>query len=577
MKLHRALHELQERLGYLPRTELVALAEGLGEPLHRLNELVTSFPHYRLSPPAPVEVKVCRDLACHLGGAIDCRRALDSLAREVGGNQIHVDGASCLGRCDHGTAVVINDHVFWGLAPAEYRRLAQTALHTGSTPDESPPDRSPAGWLLDPYQGHPTYKAVPKFLQEWEGSGERLIAELKASDLRGMGGAGQWAHKKWSDVWQASGDEKYVVCNADESEPATFKDREILQRAPHLVIEGMALAAALFGARQGIIYIRHEYHAAIEITRAAIESARSSGFLGPNAFGPGRPFNLEVFVSPGGYICGEQGALIEAIEDRRAEPRNRPPQLETNGLYDKPTLLSNVETFAWAPSIVLNGGDWYASLGQNGSKGRRLFSICGDLERPGVYELPIGAPLSNLIEQAGGVRSGRRLKALAPSGPSGGLVPAAIPVEHLPPRLRDALPPDQQFLDLLSLKLDIDEFRRHGLMLGAGLVVLDDTRDAAEIAVNATQFYRNESCGKCVPCRIGSQKLAQLGEQLLVQRPSPEAQAAPRATVEELLSILELTSICGLGMSAAKPLSTLFQFFPDDLHRTTGRPTESPR
>lgn len=559
MRIHRALHDLQARLGYLPATELAALSTQLEVSLHRVHELASGYPHYRLEPPPAVEVKVCRDLACELRGASECRRALETLAASLGGRQVVVGGASCLGRCDTAPAVVVNDSVVSGRHASEYVTLVEQVFRTSTLPVEDEPDVSDVGWALDPYRGRPLYSAVSKYLTE--GGPGALLDALKVAFLRGMGGAGQPAHIKWRDTFEAEGDEKFVVCNADESEPATFKDREILQRAPHLVIEGMVLAGLLLGARTGLVYVRHEYRAAIRIVRAAIERAYETGVCGANIVGSGRTFDLEVLVSPGGYICGEQGALIEAIEDRRAEPRNRPPELQTNGLFDQPTLLSNVETFAWVPAIVLNGSEWYAGLGVNGAKGARLFSVCGDVARPGVYEMPIGAPLGELIERAGGVRGGLPLKAVACSGPSGGFTPAILP------------PGD---LDLRSVPLDIDAFRGLGLMLGAGLVVYAEGADLVAQALSASRFFRNESCGKCVPCRIGSQKLAETAERLATRRHGRAELEAANALVRDLEATLGLTSICGLGMSAGKPLATLLQSFPRDLGLDAPLSTSAP-
>jgi NADH:ubiquinone oxidoreductase subunit F (NADH-binding) len=340
----------------------------------------------------------------------------------------------------------------------------------------------------------------------------------------------------------------------------------------------MVLAALLVQAQKGYIYVRHEYHDQIHVLNEALKVARGLEVLGPDVLGTGLPFALEVFESPGGYVCGEQGALIEAIEERRSEPRNRPPQLETNGLFDKPTLLSNVETFAWAPAIVIRGGPWYADQGRKagqwyarkgkpGAKGLRFFSICGHVTRPGVYEVEIGSTLGELIDMAGGVCDGLPLKAFAPSGPSGGFIPAFLTRNDITPDLRRNFPADLETLDIRTLPLDLDEFRTLGLMLGAGLTIYAQTPglNMFDQALNATEFYRNESCGKCVPCRIGSEKLVHIGERITTGGSDLKQLARDKALVDELLKTLELTSICGLGMSAAKPLSSALQLFWQDL------------
>ncbi len=356
-----------------------------------------------------------------------------------------------------------------------------------------------------------------------------------------------------------------MVVNGDESEPGTFKDRELLLRTPHLVIEGVILAALLTGADRGYIYIRHEYEPQIEAVKAAIARAERYGACGENFLDTGRSFPVEVYVSPGGYICGEQSALIEAMEDKRAEPRNKPPLLETNGLHDKPTLLSNVETFAWVPAIFHKGGEWYRDLGVNGCKGARFFSISGDVARPGAYEVPNGITLGQFIgKYAGGMRPGTRLKAVATSGPSAGFLPARLPLEDLPRAAKEKLG-GKPFLNILDLPMDLQAFRDYGLMLGAGLVVYGDRVDMADQALNATEFFRNESCGKCVPCRIGSQKLVEIGTDLLGGRYDGQGLEPVEDMVADLRQAMEMSSICGLGMVVANPLGSVVRHFRSDL------------
>jgi len=463
-------------------------------------------------------------------------------------------------------------------------------------------------WLIDIYQANPSwkpYEAVRRLLKESPAvpvchdpkvdKPHEWMKKLQQAGLLGMGGAGVPAFQKWTDVWKASGPEKYIVCNGDESEPGTFKDREILLRMPHLVIEGVILAGLLSHAQAGYIYIRHEYTEQIESVRRAIQKAMKDNACGDDIFKSGRSFSVEVFVSPGGYICGEQSALLEAMEDRRSQPRNRPPELATNGLRDKPTVVNNVETLAWAPGIMLLGDEWYAQQKMAGCKGRRFFSISGDLKKPGVYEVPIGTTLGELINSyAGGLKDGRKLQAVATSGPSGGLLPASLPVkpgfqeryQSQLSRVREEsekimlekfvsqhLKDKTDTLDILSLPLDLNFFRylnpilglKIEMMLGAGLVVYSDACDLLDEAHNLTQFYRNESCGKCVPCRIGSQKLVEIGKDLLIRQKSKELTSAVVKTVgqdvQELARVMTLTSICGLGTVAPNPLATYLEYF----------------
>ena len=618
------LRAIQEHDGYLPAEQIVGLAKRLGEPLHRLHEVISFFPHFRLKPPPDVEVYVCRDQACHLAGSAQCISMLGGVAGEFGGEaRVKVEEVSCLGRCDGAPAVLIalhrkgqRDHARVLLRPAvgDYTarvKLIISAHIEGRDVPPDPLDRSPRPWRIDPYfdlacdkptgvePDGPTppapYAAVTRFalalknaadLAARKAVGQALIDELKTSDLRGMGGAGRPAFSKWGEVRDESerADHTYIICNADESEPSTFKDREILLQAPHLVVEGMALGALLVGARRGYVYIRHEYFDQIHAIEAEIARATALGVIGPSVLGTGHAFELEVFESPGGYICGEQSALIEAIEEHRAEPRNRPPVIEANGLYNQPTLLNNVETFAWVPSIVLNGGAWYRDSGlaetpwyiarrKPGDKpdrwprgrGRRFFSICGDVARPGVYEIPTGLTLGELIAMAGGMRDGLPLLALAPSGPSGGLLPAILTPDDLPAKRRQSFPAGRTTLSILELPLDKAEFDELGLLLGAGLFVVAGSATVEprarilDVALNATMFFRNESCGKCVPCRIGSQKLVLIGERLAHGLPGPAERAELIALMRVLQEAMEQTSICSLGTSASKPMASLFE------------------
>jgi NADH:ubiquinone oxidoreductase subunit F (NADH-binding)/NADH:ubiquinone oxidoreductase subunit E len=572
----QALHEIQDEHGYLPKSELKSLAARTGVPLYRLQEVASFFPHFRLGdqPPPPISVKVCRDMACHLRGAPALQRQLESAFAELPDGRAEVSGISCLGRCDRAPAVLINEGICTrgidGLR--EILRRMATGEKVVLDPDAGQPLVDSRPWQIDVYGGRPSYQAARDYLATPDPS--RLIESLKTADLRGMGGAGVPAHQKWNDVYQAEGSQKYIVCNADESEPGTFKDREILLRMPHLVVEGVALAGLLTGAERGYIFIRHEYPEEAAAIEAAIREAEKQGALGKRPAGSKRSLSIEVFISPGGYICGEQSALLEAMEDRRAEPRNRPPQLETNGLYDKPTLVSNVETFAWVPGIFLKGGYWYRDLGVNGCKGARLFSICGDVARPGVYEVPNGLPLRDLLALAGGIRDGKQLKAFAPSGPSGGFLPTEIPVDTLAAGFEKRLP--EAFLqgrspgptiDVTDLWLDLQFFRDLGLMLGAGLAVYAEGTDMLEQALNCLEFFRNESCGKCVPCRLGSQKLVEIGTDLGASAYDRTKLKGVEELVRELAATMTLTSICGLGTVAANPLTTLLQYFHDDVDR----------
>lgn len=578
--LVQQLHAIQSQHGYLPEAELRALSEKTGTPLYRMQEVASFYPHFHREPPPPVEVHVCRDVSCQLRGSCETLKAL----REVHQNdeRVQVDGVSCLGRCDRAPVVRVTSEAttrnYCDRTLEEMQQIVQqTAAKEPPAPDTDTDYRVDVDtWRIDPYSAGDVepYAAVREFLRSDVCSKEEVIAALETAGLLGMGGAGGRTYKKWNDVLNADGDVKYVVCNGDESEPGTFKDRELLLRKPHLVLEGVILAGLLIGAEHAYIYIRHEYEEQIEAIRAEIENARSLGLCGEDVLGSGKDLPVSVFVSPGGYICGEQTALIEAMEDKRAEPRNRPPELQTNGLWDCPTLLNNVETLAWVPAIVLKErGQWFADQGRDEYRGARLFSISGDVASPGVYEAPIGLTLGQLIEEfAGGMKDGAPMKAVALSGPSGGFLPRRVPIESLAPGFVKTLDGKAESYDLWQMPLDINVSRRMGVMMAAGIIVYGEGRNMVAAAASASRFFRNESCGKCVPCRIGSQKLVELLD-AIERRELTQADVFGGETshvkrlVDELTEAMRLTAICGLGMVASNPMHSLLLHFRDDVEQ----------
>jgi len=660
-----ALQRIQHQFGYLQSAAMEQFSSESGIPLARLQAVGSFFPHFRFSPPPPVTIHVCRDMACQMAGS---RQAIDKLKQSFP-EGVEVRGVSCLGRCDRAPAACIGsaggEHETYhlGRAPAELEASVRTALkgaHVAQDLDARGPEHSPA-FQIDVYEGKPcSYDGVTKAVQtrnasiaaaaklaaekfqlgphqmeafrqkavgevrtggpedetvnaavlawhrdaDWAkgpelgGWSETFLTELEAADLRGLGGAGIPAAQKLRDVRDAvrsarargTDTRAFIVVNGDESEPGTFKDRELLLRLPHTIVEAVILAGVVTGASQGFIYIRHEYTEQIESCRAEIRRAEALGMCGQGASVLGRPFPVSVFVSPGGYICGEQSALIEAMSDRRAEPRNMPPKLETNGLQDLPTIVSNVETYAWMPYIYVRGGATYAGLGVNGWKGRRFFSISGDVKRPGVYEVPMGMPLRELIYGAnycGGIINDLPLKAFAPSGPSGGFLPAklkpgaGLPRDHTNNKAwialagRRGIDPAAEEIDILDLELELNLFRALSptQALGAGLVVYAEGRDMAEQAFYSLEFFRNESCGKCVPCRLGSQKMESLAASLLsgkIDATTWNEELLPM--MKEILGAVELSSICGLGRSVPAPLRTLVNFFPADVAKHLAAP-----
>lgn len=615
-RIVKLLQDVQRKNGCVTAQDISSIAQLCSQPLHRIQEVVSFFPHFARATPPACQVHICRDMACRLRGSAHIADELHLWeSREMNG-QVQIHEVSCLGRCDRAPAVTINDDLFLGRSAVELISLATTCVAGQQLKPDSDRETAMAALSraeIDPYAGRPQYLAIAEYIRRPVPA--NVLKAIENAGLLGMGGAGGRTYLKWKDVLEAKGEAKYVVCNGDESEPGTFKDRDILLAAPHLVIEGMVLAGLIVGARKGFVYIRHEYHEQIEAMEAAIRQAVEQGACGGRIFGTERSFEIEVFTSPGGYICGEQTALIEAIEGKRAEPRNRPPELQTNGLYDQPTLLNNVETFAWVPAILLREptpemlvkeqqelarkaakdahaatetasisgreltpksaspsptkpeepakhlGVWYKFSGK-GTRGKRFFSVSGDVEKPGAYEVPCGISLGELIDDCcGGIKDGAPLKAAALSGPSGGFLPAKLPAGFLKseglsryPELAGAS------VDLRLLPLDINASRSLGFMLGGGIVIYSQWADMLDQTIACSRFYQRESCGKCVPCRIGSRKIVDLAETLLTFEAAQRDEEI-RLAIDALGQTLETTSICGLGQVASNPLRSYLKHF----------------
>jgi formate dehydrogenase/NADH-quinone oxidoreductase subunit F len=526
-----ALNAIQARLGWLPREELEELARDVRRPRYEIEGLISFYPHFRTSPPAKVALHVCHDLSCWLRDGED--RLAELRARYGEDADVELVEVSCLGRCDSAPAAAVNDHP---VAVSDVDGLVTAARE--STVDEAVAASRAEPWPNDPYpagSGIAERYASLRALLAGELDPEEIIGTLKDSSLRGMGGAGFPTGTKWGLVRDTEpGSVKYAICNADESEPGTFKDRQILADQPHLVIEGLLLGMAVVGAEQGWVFIRHEYGPEEQVLRAEIEALREAGLIGPDACGSGRRLDLEIFVSPGGYILGEETALLECMEGHRGEPRNKPPFPGNYGLHGRPTLLNSVETFADVPVILQRGADWWKQQGDGDSVGWKFFAVSGHVAAPGVYCVPMGTTVRALIEQAGGIRGGAALAAVQPGGASSNFIG-----------------PDQ-----LDLALDFGTLAEAGTMLGSGaMVVLAEGTDLLAASTNVLRFFRNESCGKCVPCRVGSTKAhALLRETLDSGRPLDEA---GRERIVRLEETLRKTSICGLGQVALGPVASV--------------------
>jgi NADH:ubiquinone oxidoreductase subunit F (NADH-binding)/NADH:ubiquinone oxidoreductase subunit E len=537
--LFNELRAIQHEFGYLPADQLQLLSKKIDVPVSQIHAAASFYPHFHLTPPPKAEVKVCADMTCHLRGGGELKTQLEQSCRGRSANEVSIRDVSCLGRCDSAPALSINDRIYSGLAASEAVGMVRDVLSGGQLPPE-PREHLNVLVTSDPYLGSPQYSVVRRFVEtrDWAG----IIATLKASGLRGMGGAGFPTGMKWEIVRNAPGKERYIVCNADESEPGTIKDRFIMQTVPWLVIEGMITAGLVTGSRQGILYIRHEYEEPREILQKEIERCYREKLLGRRILGSDLSFDLEIFVSPGGYICGEESALLEAIEGKRAEPRNKPPFPGTNGLWNQPTVINNVETFTFATVILMRGVDWFKTQGHNGAAGMKFVGISGDVNRPGIFEVPMGISYHDLLyNYAGGILDDRPLLAFAPSGPSSGYLPASM----------------------TNLPLDWNAVAAAGSMVGSGaIVVVAEGRCMLDMALNAVRFYRNESCGKCVPCRMGSQKMVEM----LTGWTEGRSRGGDLRLLDDLSSAMKLTSICGLGQIVPAPIQSVLKHFPDTVH-----------
>ncbi len=395
---------------------------------------------------------------------------------------------------------------------------------------------------IDVYEKTGGYAGLAKALKEF--TPDQVIDEVKKSALRGRGGAGFPTGMKWSFVPKESKRPKYVVCNADESEPGTGKDRDLMRYDPHQLIEGMIIASYALGSHTAYIYIRGEYWFIKEILEKAVAQAYAKGYLGKNILGSGYDIDLHVHPGAGAYICGEETALLESLEGKRGHPRLKPPFPAVVGLYGGPTVVNNVETLAVVPHIILKGGEWYKSLGTEKSGGTKLFTVSGHVARPGNYEVPMGYPLMKLInEDCGGMTGGRKLKAVIPGGSSVPILTAA---------------------ECEKVNLDYESVAAAGTMLGSGgIIVMDETTDIFETTRNLTHFYKHESCGWCTPCREGTRWLFNVFERMH----RFEGRTGDVELLYDLADKILGKSFCALGDAAAMPVQSAIRKFPDDFNR----------
>ena len=523
------LHAFQERDGYLSEEALRAASGGLKIPIAELFGTVTFYHHFAREPGGHAAPRVCTGPICRLRGAQELLDSLDGAT-----------GMPCSGRCDEPIPVLRGNQTLVG--------LSADALEARDTPLPPPaPDgieecvfahiRDPARKTLDGYRGTGGYVALEKALRSMTPA--ELIAVVDDSGLAGRGGAGFPTGRKLRAVLEAEGGPKTVVCNADEGEPGCFKDRALMDHDPHAMLEGMALACVATGAERAFLYLRYEYPETDALLEAAIAEAEAAGVLGDDAFGSGRRIKIFLRRGAGAYICGEETSLLNSLEGAHPFPRNRPPYPVTHGYEGTPTAVNNVETLASLPPIIANGAEWYRGLGMGEHAGTKVISLSGDVKRAGNYEVPLGLPLSELIEQwAGGVRDGNAIQAVTMAGLSGGFLAG----------------------DDLDVTLDETSIRAKGSFLGAGgIMVFDETRDMIEVAHSAMEFFAHESCGKCFPCRIGTQRLTER----LAGDAGPADFTAWLDEVADLNLTMKETSACGLGQAAPLITESLVRYFPE--------------
>ncbi|QDU65181.1 NADH-ubiquinone oxidoreductase-F iron-sulfur binding region domain-containing protein [Engelhardtia mirabilis] len=522
------LHAFHNRDGYLSEAALRAVSEGLRIPLADLYGTVTFYHHFAREEGGHSRPRVCDGPICKLRGS-------DELMAEL-------DGATpmpCAGRCDDPIPVLVENRYLAGRPGAKLRETP------APMPDDNPGEleeccfagiREDGRATLMGYCSDGGYGALTRAVRE--GSPAGVIEVVEASGLAGRGGAGFPTGRKWRAVAEAPGGPKTIVCNADEGEPGCFKDRVLMDYDPHAVIEGMALAAFATGATRGFIYLRYEYPHTERILEDAILDARDAGLLGQRILGSDFSFELYVRRGAGAYICGEETSLLNSLEGKHPFPRNKPPYPVTHGFEDLPTVVNNVETLASVPPILAKGADWYRGLGLGDHAGTKIISLSGDVQRPGNYEVPIGLPLDTLLNDwAGGPLEGRTFQAVTMAGLSGGFL--------------------GKFDDVT---LDEPCLRARGSFLGAGgIMVFDDRRDMVDLARQAMAFFAHESCGKCFPCRIGTQRLT---ERLAGEAGPADADEWKRE-VADIGTTMAAVSACGLGIAAPLITQSLLRDFPD--------------
>ena len=516
-------------------------------------------------------ILVCGGTGCTSSGSVKIQEEFEKQLKEKGlENEVKVVPTGCFGLCALGPIIIVYpEGAFYSMVQVEdvkeiveehilKGRMVKRLLYEETVEKESDNIKSlnevdfykkqmrialrNCGVInpenIEEYIAVDGYQALGKVLTEM--TPEQVVEIIKDSGLRGRGGGGFSTGMKWMFTANAQGDQKYVACNADEGDPGAFMDRSILEGDPHTIIEAMAIAAYAVGADQGFVYIRAEYPIAVNRLQIAIDQAREAGLLGKNIFGTGFNFDMELRLGAGAFVCGEETALLNSIEGKRGEPRPRPPFPAIKGLFQKPTLLNNVETYANIPVIINKGADWFKTIGTEKSKGTKVFALGGKIKHTGLVEVPMGTTLREIIEEVGGgIPGGKKFKAAQTGGPSGGCIPA----------------------HLIDTPIDYDSLMSIGSMMGSGgLIVMDEDNCMVDIAKFFLEFTVDESCGKCSPCRIGTKRLYEILEKITTGKGTLE----DIDNLEALCMSIKESALCGLGQTAPNPVLSTLKYFRDE-------------
>ncbi len=510
------LHLIQDKYGHLSAAHLRALAEEMRISQAEVYEVATFYAHFDVVkegevPPPALTIRVCDSLSCELAGAQQLKAALED---GLDPSQVRVLRAPCMGRCDTAPVLEIGHNHIDHATPEKVQQAIMTDDTHAHIPDYE---------TFDTYRAGGGYEKLSELREN--GDFDAVQDEILASGLRGLGGAGFPSGRKWGFV-RAEPGPRYLAVNGDEGEPGTFKDRYYLERTPHLFLEGMLIAAWAVEAETCFIYMRDEYPAVLHILAKEIEALEEAGIVAKGY--------IDLRRGAGAYICGEESAMIESIEGKRGIPRHRPPFVAQVGIFNRPTLVNNIETLYWVARVMREGKEILSSVEKNGRKGLRSYSVSGRVKNPGVHLLPAGSTITDIIEACGGMLDGHVFKAYQPGGPSAGLLPATM----------------------ADIPMDFDVLQEYGTFIGsAAIVILSDHDRARDAALNMLKFFEDESCGQCTPCRVGCEKAVKLMQE----------DAWDQELLTDLCQVMTDASICGLGQAAQNPIKLTMQHFGEEI------------